>query len=88
VQLGLELRTPLPIGEALVFIDASYAEQQNDRQSGSAWGQLTSAGFAWNADWRDRVTSRLSIGWPLAADSAFGLDEKGSRVYWTLQYAH
>jgi hemolysin activation/secretion protein len=86
VQLGLELRSALPVGEALVFLDSSYGEVLNDRQHG--WGQLTSFGFGWNADWRDRFTSRLSIAWPLAGDSSMGVDEKGSRIYWTLQYAH
>ena len=86
VQVGLELRSALPVGEALVFVDSSYGEFLNDRDSG--WGQLTSFGFGWNADWRERFTSRLSIAWPLAGDSSDGVNEKGSRIYWTLQYAH
>lgn len=86
VQLGLELRSALPVGEALMFVDSSYGEVLNDRDGG--WGQLTSFGFGWNADWRDRFTSRLSIAWPLAGDSSSAINEKGSRIYWTLQYAH
>ena len=86
VEVGLELRSELPVGEGLVFLDAAYGSGENER--GPTWAQLTSIGLGWDADWGDRLTSRFTWAWPIGADGTNGLDEKGSRFYWTLQYAY
>jgi hemolysin activation/secretion protein len=86
VNLALELRFPLRVGEFVTFLDAAYGNGENDRDE--PWAQLTSLGVGWDADWAEAFTSRLSFALPIAGDGSPPIDAPGPQLYWKLQYAY
>ncbi len=84
--LAVELRTAAPLGEVALFADTSYGEGLNDLTP--TWGHLTSLGIGWDAGLLPRLTSRVSLAWPVAAKGSNDLDDEGLRIFWQLQYEH
>jgi hemolysin activation/secretion protein len=84
--LSVDLRIPVSIGEAIVFADTAYGEDLNTLTP--AWRHATDVGIAWDADLTSRLTSRLSLALPLTTKGTGGIDDDGSRFYWSLRYAH
>jgi hemolysin activation/secretion protein len=86
VSARLELRQPVTLGEFFLFSDVGYGTTVNDRAD--TWGHVSSIGVGWDADLMNKLTSRLSLGLPLAAEARGGLDNEGPRLYWSLEYAY
>jgi len=86
VIVGLDLRTPLPLGELVLFADTAYGEGRN--QHTPTWGYLTNVGVGWDADLLPRLVSRLSWALPISTRGSGGLDDSGAQFYWRLQYAY
>ena len=81
VSLGLHF--PLPVGELVWFADTAYAVQKN--QLTPTWAQLTNVGIGWDLEILPNLTSRLSWSIPLTTKRTGGLEDEGSRIYWSLQ---
>ena len=70
-ELAGQLRVDLPLGEAWMFVAASYGEEY--RQQFDQWYQLTAAGLGWQAELLRNeygaLRAKLSVGHPLAHKS-------------------
>ena len=85
VLLRADLRTELPLGELVLFVDSAYGVGRNDLNP--TWAYLTDLGVAWDARLASRIVSRLSLAIPVTAKGTGGLDDDGLQIFWSLQYA-
>lgn len=83
------LRFNAPVGDWWVFVDATYGELLGQPDQ---WAQLTSAGLGWETGLlrttRGRLSSRVTLGYPLAHEGSKGVDEDGTQIFWSIQYEH
>lgn len=85
VLLGLEGRVPIRLGELVLFTDLAYGDGRAEQAH--SWAQLTDVGLGWQAELVPGLSSRLSWALPLTTRGTGGLDDDGSRIYWSLRYA-
>lgn len=86
VLLGAEVRVPVRLGELVVFTELGYGDGRAD--GNQTWARLGDAGLGWDAELTPKLSSRLSWALPLTTDGTGGLDDDGTRLYWSLRYAH
>ena len=83
------MRFDAPVGQWWLFVDATYGEQEGDFQR---WRSLTSAGVGWEGQLlktaAGRLSSRVTLGYPLAHKGTQGLDDDGTQLYWSLRFDH
>ncbi|HEX7036541.1 MAG TPA: ShlB/FhaC/HecB family hemolysin secretion/activation protein [Pseudomonadales bacterium] len=85
VLLGLEVRQPIRLGELVLFTDLAYGDGRAD--DAHTWARLSDAGLGWHAELVPGLSSRLSWAVPLSTRGTGGIDDDGSRIYWSLRYA-
>jgi len=87
VGLSGALRFDAPIGEWWMFLDATYGEQEGPMQR---WSELASAGVGWEgelvANSAGRLSSRLTLGYPVSHRGTGGMDDEGTQIYWSLRF--
>lgn len=86
VLLSLETRSPLALGELLLFAEAGYGDGL--AQGAETWAHVTAAGVGWEASLSRSLSSRMTLALPLSAKGTGGLDDEGARLYWSLRYDH
>ncbi len=86
VVMSLDLRVPIKLGELIVFADSGYGDGRSEVDP--YWRRATDVGLGWDADISAHLTSRFSWALPLVAKGSGGVDDDGSRFYWSLQYAY
>jgi hemolysin activation/secretion protein len=86
VLLGVEARTPAPVGEMLLFTETAYGDDLAG--GGRIWAHLSTVGIGWEAELLPGLSSRLSWSVPFSARSNDAIDDDASRLYWSLRYAH
>ncbi len=86
VVMSLDLRIPIRLGEVILFADSGYGDGRSE--DAPYWRRATDIGLGWDADVSQHLTSRFSWALPLVAKGSGGLDDDGSRFYWSLEYAY
>lgn len=86
VVLGVDLRTPMKVGELVLFADAAYGDGRNDLIP--TWGHLVDVGVGWDADLLLNLSSRLSFAVPLITDGTGELTDDGPKLFWQVRYEH
>lgn len=84
--LGAEARLPVRLGELVVFSELGYGDTRGDGED--RWARLSDVGLGWEAELMPSLFSRLSWAFPLSTDGTGGIDDDGSRLYWSLRYQH
>ena len=84
--LGVELRSPIRLGEIVVFSELAYGDTRADGEE--AWARLSDLGIGWDAELGRALSSRLSWALPLTTRGTGGIDDDGSRFYWSIYYDH
>ena len=89
VGLNAALRFDAPLGQWWLFADSSYGEIEGVQKQ---WRQLSSVGVGWEAkilhNEAGRLSSRITLGYPISHRGSGGFDDDGTQFYWSLQYAH
>jgi hemolysin activation/secretion protein len=86
VLLGLEARIPIRLGELVVFSEVAYGDAL--AEGNETWARLSDAGLGWDAQLAGALSSRLSWSLPLTTRGTGGIDDDGSRLYWSIRYEH
>ncbi len=82
--LGAEVRTPLAVGELLLFAESAYGD---DRTSGAErWAHLGDLGIGWTAVLGPGVSTRLNWALPVTSQGTGDLNDDDARWYWSLDY--
>ena len=84
--VSVGLRQPLPLGELVVFAERGYGEDL--ARPDLDWVRVGDLGLGWEAELLPGVSSRLSWAVGDASDDSGGIDDDGSRFYWSLRYDH
>lgn len=84
VLLRGDLRTPVMLGDLVLFGDAVYGKTRN--QETSAWAHLANLGLAWEVQIGSHFTSSVSWAVPITAKGTGGLDDDGAIFFWSLRY--
>ncbi len=83
------LRFDAPVGQWWMFVDTTYGEQEGELQR---WRALTSAGLGWEGQLLEtaagRLSSRVTLGYPLVHKGTQGLEDDGTQLYWSLRFDH
>lgn len=89
VGVSGSMRFDAPAGQWWMFVDATYGEQEGDLQR---WRALTSAGLGWEGPLLEtaagRLSSRVTLGFPLTHKGSQGLDDDGTQLYWSLRFEY
>ena len=89
IGVNTSLRFDMPHGQWWTFLDTSYGEQEGSRPG---WYQLSSVGLGWQADivvgGSDRLSSRITVGHPIAHKTARSFEDDGTQVFWSITYDH
>lgn len=82
--LGAEIRTPLAVGELLLFAESVYGDDRTD--GAERWAHLGDLGIGWSAVFGPGLSTRLSWALPVTSRGTGDLDDDDARWYWSLDY--